>query len=318
MLYGIHPIKNIVLKKFIINSLNHQNIRLDKWLKQNFSSLNQSFIEKNLRKKNITVNDNKASSKYNLQKNDFVKIYNFSEDTYSNLPKKTVVNIIPSKYIKLFNSSIIFENPNFIILNKWTGIATQGGSKINISIDHIIKSISSSYNLVHRLDRETSGILVIAKDLESTKYFGKLFRDHLINKIYIAICQGVPKNNESEINLSITDKRDIKKKHNTLTKYKLFQSKNKLSTIIFSPKTGKTHQIRIVAQHLSCPIIGDTKYNKQSNYGIEKLKLNAHMISFLFKNKEYNFISNLPEHFKFFLKKNNLKNLSPEMLNNFL
>ena len=77
-------------------------------------------------------------------------------------------------------SSILFENSNFIILDKWAGIATQGGSKINISIDDIIKNISSKYNLVHRLDRETSGLLIIAKNLKTTKVFD--FKEQLISK----------------------------------------------------------------------------------------------------------------------------------------
>ena len=80
------------------------------------------------------------------------------------------MKIVPQKLLELFNSSIVYENNNFIILNKWTGIATQGGSKINISIDHIIKNISSYYNLVHRLDRETSGLLIIAKNLNIRKF----------------------------------------------------------------------------------------------------------------------------------------------------
>ena len=84
---------------------------------------------------------------------------------------------------------------------------------------------------------------------------------------------------------------------------------NNLSNIVFSPKTGKTHQIRIVAKHLGCPIVGDTKYNIQNKYKFEKLKLNAHMINFTFNDKEYKFNSVLPDHFKRFFKKNELKNI---------
>ena len=88
--------------------------------------------------------------------------------------------LIPKKLKEFFINSIIFENENFIILDKWSGIATQGGSGINISIDNIIKNISSSYNLVHRLDKETSGLLIIAKNIEYTKIFGQMFKKHEI------------------------------------------------------------------------------------------------------------------------------------------
>lgn len=306
------------MKKFLINKEDDQDLRLDKWLKKNYSSLNQSFIEKNLRKGNIKVNNLKVVSKYKLQENDIVIIFNYSKESYYHQSKNTKKFNVPNKYNELFKSSIIYENDDFLILNKWTGIATQGGSKINISIDHIIKNLSIKYNLVHRLDRETSGLLIIAKNLKYTKYFGKLFKQHLIKKVYIAICQGHPKNSESEINFSIPDKKDQTKKNNSITQYKVFQTKNNLSNIIFSPKTGKTHQLRIVAKHLGCPIVGDTKYNKQNKYNLEKLKLNAHILRFTIDNQKYEFFSKFPDHLKNFFKKNNLKLLTVKDLKDFL
>ena len=306
------------MKKFIINEIDSFNLRLDKWLKKNFSSINQSYIEKNLRKGNIKVNNQKALSKYRLKSRDEISIFNYSEEIYINKKVNHTNKIIPNNYIQLFKSNIIFENNDFIILNKWSGIATQGGSKVNISIDHIIKDISDKYNLVHRLDRETSGLLIVAKNLQSTKYFGKLFKERLILKIYLATCQGIPKNMQSEINLSIVDKKNPEKKNDTITRYKVFQNNNHLSNIIFVPKTGKTHQIRIVAKHLGCPIIGDTKYNNQKKYNFEKLKLNAYFLKFSYKDESYEFISELPNDFNIFLKKNNLKKISLIDLKEFL
>ena len=297
------------MKKFLIKSVDDESLRIDKWLKINFSSLNQSFIEKNIRKGNIKVNNKKIISKYKLNIKDEIVIYNYSHENYFNQPKVLAKKTIPSKYVDLFNSSILYENNDFIILDKWTGIATQGGSKINISIDHIIKNISENYNLVHRLDRETSGLLIIAKNYQYTKLFGKLFKDQLINKIYIATCQGKPKHNESEINLEIADKKDSTKYNKSITGYKVYQTSVNLSNIIFSPKTGKTHQIRIVAKHLGCPIVGDTKYNKQVKYNFEKLKLNAHFLQFNLNDKNYQFTSKLPDHFNKFFKQNSLKKI---------
>ena len=306
------------MKKFFIIKLDHQDLRVDKWLKLNFSLINQSFIEKNLRKGNIKVNNKKILSKYKLNNKDEVTIFNYSKEVYSHAPKIINNKLIPKKYNELFKSNILYENEDFLILNKWTGIASQGGSKINISIDHIIKNISQDYNLVHRLDRETSGLIIIAKNLQSTKYFGKLFKEHLILKVYIALCQGSPKNEESVINLSIEDKKNPNKKSNSITRYKVFQTKNKLSNIIFIPQTGKTHQIRIVAKHLGCPIVGDTKYNNQNKFNFEKLKLNAHILKFSFNDKNYEFLSNLPEHFILFSKKNNLKNIDIKFIKDLL
>ena len=168
-------------------------LRLDKYLKIKFSALTQSFIEKNIRKKNILVNNSKTTAKYITKANDVVKILNFHNDLYKNkiIFKKNI--LIPKKTSELFKKSIIFQDQNFMILNKWSSIATQGGSKINISIDDVIKSISSDYRLVHRLDKDTSGLLIVAKNLNSAKIFGKLFKLNLIHKTYIALCEGKPK-----------------------------------------------------------------------------------------------------------------------------
>jgi len=163
-----------LIKNFKVQK-KEEAIRLDKWLKKNFSSLKQSFIEKNIRKKNILVNKLKKISSYKLIYQDEITILNFDQEKYRHFPSIKKLHIIPIKLQELFNSSIVYENNDFLILNKWTGIATQGGSKINVSIDHIIKNISPYYNLVHRLDRETSGLLIIAKNLEYTKIFGHMF-----------------------------------------------------------------------------------------------------------------------------------------------
>ena len=305
-------------KIFIINSIDDKDLRFDKWLKLKFSSLNQSFIEKNIRKENIKINNKKTISKHKLKLKDEIIIFNYNSQIYSHQPTVLSKKVIPLKYKEIFNSSIIFENKNFLIIDKWSGIATQGGSKINISIDHLIKSISESYKLVHRLDRETSGLLIIAKNLQSTKLFGKIFRDHLITKVYIAICQGIPKNIESEVNITIDDKKNSNKKIETITRYKVCQTKNKLSNIVFIPFTGKTHQLRIVSKHLGCPIIGDSKYNKQDSYNSEKLKLNAHILKFTINNKDYEFVSELPLHFKEFMAKNKLQKITINQIDNFL
>ena len=303
------------MKKFHIKSSNHQNLRLDKWLKRNFSTLKQSFIEKNIRKGNIKINTKKTSSNYRLKLNDIIEIFNYSIDSYKNINKSVHKKDIPSKYKKFFTSSILFENSDFIILDKWAGIATQGGSKINISIDDIIKNISSKYNLVHRLDRETSGLLIIAKNLKTTKIFGKLFKEQLISKIYFAICQGTPKNKESEVELLIENKKDLRKSSNSLTRYKVCQTNKNCSILLFAPSTGKTHQIRLVAKHLGTPIVGDTKYNKMIKNNTETLKLNACLLKFEVNSQHYEFSTNLPDHFKKFMQKNNLKIIEKKNIN---
>ena len=278
-----------------------ENQRLDKFLKKSFSSLTQSFIEKNLRKKNILVNNKTSKAKYLINKDDLIIIKNFSKEIYADNKIKKTNKKIDSYLIKYFEKSILHENSNFLVIDKWSGISTQGGTNITISIDTIIKNISSNYNLVHRLDRETSGLLLIAKNLKYTKIFGKLFRLQKIKKIYLALCEGKPKLKESYVDLTIKDK-DKNNIVKTKTYYKVISYNNKTSLIQFEPKTGKKHQLRIVAKNLGCPIVGDNKYNLNQSNKQENLKLNAHKLEFDIENIVFNYKSKLPKDFTDYVK----------------
>ena len=288
-----------------IKILNNLNLRLDKYLKNKYTSLTQGFIEKNIRKKNILINNSTTKANYLVKLNDDLKILNFHETLYKNkiIFKKNIK--LPKDILDEFKTSIKFENNDFIVLNKWSQISTQGGSKINISIDHIIKNINSQYRLVHRLDKETSGLLLIAKNLNYAKKLSYLFKQKEITKYYIALCEGNPKNNYSQVKLEIKNKK--LKIENTLTNYKLLNKNKGISSILFNPQTGKTHQLRIVSKNLGCPIIGDNKYNIHSKYTKENLMLHAFALKFKINTKKFEFISNLPDHFLRLLKKNNLK-----------
>ena len=288
-----------------IKILNNLNQRLDKYLKHKYTSLTQGFIEKNIRKKNILINNSTTKANYLVKVNDELKILNFHETLYKNkiIFKKNLK--ISNEILDKFKRSIKFENNDFIVLNKWSQIATQGGSKINISIDHIIKNINSQYRLVHRLDKETSGLLLIAKNLNYAKKLSSLFKQKEITKYYIALCEGNPKNNNSQVKLEIKNKK--LKIENTLTNYKLLSKNKSISSILFNPQTGKTHQIRIVSKNLGCPIVGDNKYNFYSKYKKENLMLHAFALRFTINTEKFEFISILPDYFLNFIKKNNLK-----------
>jgi len=280
--------------------------RLDKYLKRKFSGLKQSFIEKNLRKKNILVNNKITKSNYIVKIDDQVKIKNFSQEVYPNFEKvKYKINI--NKSLKQnFRNSVLYENENFLVLDKWSGIATQGGTNISMSIDTIIKNISMQYNLVHRLDKETTGLLIIAKNLKYTKIFGQIFKSQKLKKTYLALCDGKPKLKESYVDLLINSKdkvRTIK----TKTYYKVLYYNQKISLIKFEPKTGKKHQLRIVAKNLGCSIIGDHKYNLNKTNQKENLKLNAFKLQFIIGYDEFNFQSTLPKDFVNYLKFKNIK-----------
>ena len=294
-----------MIKIYKINET-FEDQRLDKYLKRQFSNLTQSFIEKNLRKKNILVNDKTIKSNFIVKKNDLIKIKNFNENTYQRFVIKKTEKKVNKILKKNFENSILYENENFLVIDKWFGIATQGGTNVNISIDTIIKSISPNYNLVHRLDKETTGLLIIAKNLKYTKIFGDLFKTQKLKKIYLALCAGKPRMKESFVDLLINSK-DKTKKIKTNTFYKLISNNQKNSLIQFEPKTGKKHQLRLVAKNLGCPIVGDLKYNLNKSKQKENLKLNAFKLEFVIGKDKYSFKSRLPKDFVDFLISNKIK-----------
>ncbi len=299
-----------MIKIFKIESDN--NIRLDRYLRNKYTSLTQSFIEKNIRKKNILINNHKTSSNYLIKEKDEIKILNFHKDIYKcRIVFKKSIKVSNQTYNK-FKRSVLYENDDFLILNKWSSISSQGGSKISESIDHIIKNISKDYRLVHRLDKETSGLLIIAKNLNFAKIFGNLFKLGSIKKTYFALCEGIPKLKHSIVSLDLKNK--FNKIQKTETYYKLLYERKGISVVMFQPKTGKTHQIRRVCKNLSIPIIGDTKYNYQSKFKTENLKLNAFKLEFTIKSKVYKFYSKLPSDFTLFMKTKNLKNINSYFL----
>ena len=279
--------------------------RIDRFLKRNFQNLSQSFIEKNLRKKNILLNKHLTKSNQIIKVEDKITIKNFSEEIYQKFERKKSNLTINKSLITNFKKSILYENDNFLIIDKWSGIASQGGSNIVISIDTIIKNISEDYNLVHRLDKETSGLMIIAKNLKYTRLFGKLFKSQKLKKTYLAICDGMPKLKESYVDLNIKNNSD--KVIKTQTFYKILSYNNKTSLIKFEPQTGKKHQLRIVAKNLGCPIVGDIKYNLNSNKQKENLKLNAFMLEFDIEDNQFKITSSIPKDFTDYLKFKDIK-----------
>lgn len=288
-------------------SSDENDIRIDRWLRRKFKKLPQNFFEKKLRKGFIRLNKKIIKANKKVLFGDCIEIRDFDSNIYTKNDIDKNISV-PAGLIKKFNNSIIFENEDYIVVNKWKDIATQGESNATNSIDGIIKNISINMNLVHRLDKETSGALLISKNYKTSRFFGNLFREKKINKIYLAVCYKRPRKKNGIIKLKIKKNKNNNKKNNSIisyesvTSYKLLEYRNNISSILFFPVTGKTHQIRIVAKYLGCSILGDNKYgNVIENNKIDKLMLHALAISFIYKSIEQ----------KYFAK------LNPEMISNF-
>ena len=275
---------------------NESDTRLDRYL---VNSLNvpQSLIQKDLRKGFIKVNDKKSLAKYRIQVGDIIQL---SKD-YSEIKPKQIIE--PNKKdLDRLKKSIIFSDINFFIINKWNKIAVQGGSGLKTNLDDMLyhsNLFDSRPLLVHRLDRDTSGILIFALNRQSAKHFSDLFSNREINKTYEAIIIGCPNDNEGVMN---NDIEEDDQRHSAETKYKVIKRLSEdLTHIELTPTTGRKHQLRIHCKLNGFPILGDNKYYLPVSkvYKNENnLFLHAKKIEFNDPDDELvNVEANLPNHF---------------------
>lgn len=264
------------LKKVIVKTA--ALVRLDRYIRRYFPSITQGIIEKALRKGQIKLNGLKSKANVRVEDGDeitFVSsiIVEDSRDSSKSFSKATV---ILAK--KLLSEYLIYSSPEFIAIDKPSGLAVQGGSKINLSIDEALNYLNQTedteYKIVHRLDKETSGILLIADGYTNAAKLGEAFSGHLIQKTYIAIVFGVPSSPEGNLVHYIGKERlgtfenvkELKESGKRAeTDYKVLRFEDGQSMIEFKPKTGRMHQLRFHSKFLGCPIIGDEKYGGKKN-----------------------------------------------------
>lgn len=301
-----------MIKKFQVTRDFH-DARFDKWFKRNVLDIPQGLIEKIIRKNQVKVNNKKTKSSYRIQENDIVEVFNIEKLEESK--KKIITQYIPSISEKAkYDDFIIEDNDNFVVINKPSGIPVQSGTKSFKNIIDTLRKTKYFENakpfIVHRLDKDTSGILIVAKNREYAQLFTSLFRLRKIHKTYLAIVYGeIPKGTkilEDELILYENDKKIIQK---ALSYLKLLKTNSQYSLLELRPITGRKHQLRKQLYNLGNPIIGDDKYffkNRGVYIKSKYLMLHAYEIKFMINDVKYNFSAPLNENFSDFLKKKNL------------
>ena len=268
-----------------------ENTRLDKWFKKKVKPLPQSLIERTLRKGKILVNGKKVKSSYKIQINDEIKIYADIDNDDKIIKKK--FSYLPSKKdYELIKNNILFENEHYFVLNKPYNLAVQSGTKTGKNIFDILKNYSETEyptpHLVHRLDAETTGILIISKTHKSAKFFSEAFKNQTINKSYLALVDGVLENKngtlKNELNYIENNKEKV---HLSITNYRVISETRDLSLLLLNPETGRKHQLRRQLSFIKHPILGEKKYtNKSLNKSKElHLMLHAYKVEFLINSK---------------------------------
>ncbi|MDR0676574.1 MAG: RluA family pseudouridine synthase [Elusimicrobiota bacterium] len=314
--------KNTILKITNKNFI-FENKRIDFFLKTNFPNYSRSYLQKLSKNNLILVNDKTVNPSYKLKKNDVIKIQNLEA---LKITKKIIPENIPI--------DIIFEDENIIVINKPSMMVVHPAcgnfskTLVNALLYHF-NNLPLSQNsdkmawarpgLVHRLDKETSGIMIIAKDEKSLYNLSKQFENRKIKKTYLAICYSKTDLEAGKINIAINRSNINRKKmaltseanktaKQAITYFKVLEKlKNNLVLIEAKPETGRTHQIRVHLQYVGYPILGDSLYgvtikNFKLNFPLLEVRtlLHAYEIEFFHPvtNEKIKLQAKIPKDFK--------------------
>lgn len=308
-----------------------RSMRLDLFLVSLLPSLSRSLIQKAINNSQVTVNGKPCKSNYVLKKTDKI-IYCLSDREIN------PGDILPEK-IKL---DILFENKDVIVINKQRNLIAHptpnnlSNTLVNALINHD-KNISEAVydknssislirpGIVHRLDKDTTGVMIIAKNSETLRFLSAQIKSHKVIKKYLGLCCGqLPKNNGAIVNHLGRDPKNRQRFTNigkekgkeAITEYrlkKIYSSpyQTKLSLVEFTLITGRTHQIRTQSKLFGVPIIGDPLYNTQQSIAVSKyLKisnqlLHAHSLKIFLPGEESSrtFAAPIPQDFKCVINK---------------
>ncbi len=291
------------MKKTYIVDSTYKDMRLDRWLRVILGKIPQSLIEKYLRSGKIKLNKKKIKSSYKVQHNDNIDIFDLNFEEV--VPQKKIIFEPTQEIIKSNEDQIIDNNENFVVINKSAGISVQGGtnSKKNLidifSRSEIFQGIKP-YS-VHRLDKETSGVLIIAKNRETAQLLTSLFRLRKVHKTYLAICHGELEKNSGEWDddlIRFDNGKKIIEPAKTI--YKVLDKNSICSLVEMKPITGRKHQLRKQLYAIGHSIYGDKKYRSlNSDKGYNKnLMLHSYQIKFMINDKKYNYTALLPQYFR--------------------
>jgi 23S rRNA pseudouridine955/2504/2580 synthase len=282
-------------------------MRVDRWIRNNLGNIPHGLIEKNLRNGKIKLNNKKIKSSHKVKVGDKIELFNF--EFKENIIQKKIKFNPSDEIIKENEELIIDNNDDFIVLNKSAGISVQGGTKSKKNlVDIFAKSEIFQNNKpfsVHRLDKDTSGVFIMAKHRQSAQLLTSLFRLRKVHKTYLAICHGELEKNSGEWNEDLTrydnDKKIIEK---AKTLYKVLDKNSICSLVEMKPITGRKHQLRKQLYAIGNPIYGDQKYKlNNSDKAINKnLMLHSYEIKFMINEKKYTYKALLPDYFKKLLK----------------
>ncbi|MEM8936447.1 MAG: RluA family pseudouridine synthase [Pseudomonadota bacterium] len=253
-------------------------MRLDRWFRSHFPRVRHGALEKYLRKGEVRVDGGRAKSNRRLQSGEEIRI----PPLPNNAEKKSAKSSFRPEDRAAIESMIVYEDDAIIALNKPFGLATQGGAKTTRHLDGLLSSYISEAGkprLVHRLDKDTGGLIIVAKSRPDAQRLADAFQSHDVEKTYWALVAGGPRPRQGTISMPIEKQLSQDKEtpfervepvkqggKDAVTDYQILDEAGVTAFVAFRPITGRTHQIRVHAAAIHHPIIGDRKYGGEEAF----------------------------------------------------
>ncbi len=280
------PIENFNQVNYIRITANQQEQRLDNFLLSRLKGLPKSHLYKLIRADEVRINNKRCKPQQKLYNGDIIRL----------APVKVATRakpIISEEFSQGLLKRIVYQDDGLIVLNKPSGMAVHGGSGLNFGVIEAMREVlgKSYLELIHRIDKDTSGLLMISKKRSTLKKLQQHLRDKTIQKYYLCLVQGHVIVDKQSINAPLlrytlaNGERRVKVDRNnpqskasetdiTVLERFIYNGK-KVSLVQAMPRTGRTHQIRVHMAHIGHPLLGDDKYNPNDSSQVKRLCLHA-------------------------------------------
>jgi len=270
-------------------------MRIDRWFKRHYPTLGHGRLEKLLRTGQVRINGKRAQASDRIEANDAIRVPPLPNlDTPPPPPQRPAVD---EKEAQRLRKLVLYRDADMLAIDKPAGLAVQGGSKTLKHLDGMLAALQFDApeppRLVHRLDRDTSGVLLLARNRQAASHLTALFRGRDMRKIYWAVVVGRPQEEEGDIRLKLAKRIgrpgegeermvvDEKEGEPARTLYRLLDTAGgKVSLLELEPLTGRTHQLRVHCQAIGTPILGDGKYGGKAAFvAAEKPITQLHLLA---------------------------------------
>ncbi len=282
-------------------SADEDGMRLDRWFKIHFPQVTFAYLNKLTRTGQVRIGAGRVKANARLATGQDIRVPPLAFDKRpADTPKEDVLPLTPYER-QFFTSMVIHEDNDLFVLNKPAGFAVQGGTKTHTHLDGLLMGLGKELGerplLVHRLDRDTSGVIVIAKRRAVAAALGKLFATRIVKKTYWAVVKGIPTPAQGKIDVALIKARsedgdrmraskagEEEDEQSAVTQYAVLgKFEARAAWLSLKPLTGRQHQLRAHTSHIGTPIFGDNKYNGDLELpdGItNKLHLHARRVVF--------------------------------------